>query len=235
MAKQKTGLELGNNIHVADNSHTHEVFRANGTIYIVVKDSYDNDILKPKEYSNNKGIIIAASFIGLLVLLGVYYYTPTVWKDNSESLIADTTANNEYIDSINNDIIPEVELTQIVKEPEKEQAQKENETNMKTENPEPHPQPVAKVESHDEVFKRASREKDWDEMLSLARKGYEPACGAMAKHYVSSPASLENHCRAYHWAQKSPNRDKIYVIDVLTKYGFLVDGRPVTECNILNY
>ncbi len=38
LAEQKTGLKLGRNSHVADESHNHEVFMANGTYYIIVKD-----------------------------------------------------------------------------------------------------------------------------------------------------------------------------------------------------
>lgn len=46
LAEEKTGLDLGNNSYVADKSHNHEVFKTNGTYYIIVKDG--SKIEKPE-------------------------------------------------------------------------------------------------------------------------------------------------------------------------------------------
>lgn len=70
---------------------------------------------------------------------------------------------------------------------------------------------------------------DWESLRSLAKKGDVATCGALAKHYVTGPATTDNHCRAFYWAQKSSESDKKYVMDVLDKYGFLVNGKPSVE------
>ncbi len=70
---------------------------------------------------------------------------------------------------------------------------------------------------------------NWEGVRSLAKKGDVAACGALAKHYATSAACVENHSQAYYWAQKSAEADKKYVMDLLEKYGFVVNGKPTVE------
>lgn len=70
---------------------------------------------------------------------------------------------------------------------------------------------------------------DWEGVRSLAKKGDVAACGALAKYYVTSFATSENHKQAYHWALRASDADKKYVMDILEKYGFLVNGKPMAE------
>lgn len=70
---------------------------------------------------------------------------------------------------------------------------------------------------------------DWEGVRSLAKKGDVAACGALAKHYATSAATVDNHSKAYYWAQKSAETDKKHVMDILEKYGFVVDGKPTVE------
>lgn len=90
------------------------------------------------------------------------------------------------------------------------------------------------IETDESIFSRASLNKDWNTILDLAKKRYTPACGKLARYYIGKEANQENHCRAYYWAKKAAKNDKDYVMDVLQKYGFLIDGEPVTSCDI-NY
>lgn len=231
LAKKETGLSLDNKDKVADNSHNHEIFKANGTIYFIVKDGskieepspHDEPIDKPDPNiiitESNKGMIIAAAIIGAFILLGIIFYNSSSKTDASDiASVADTI---EYEDSVDGEGEETSDISEIIEEPIAEEPTKTEEKK----------EPEKPKVTDEELFYQASRKSDWTAMLSLARKGYEPACGAMAKHYVSSSATSENHCRAYYWAQQSSREDKAYVIDVLTKYGFLVDGRPVTECD----
>lgn len=87
----------------------------------------------------------------------------------------------------------------------------------------------------EEQFQKARGNENWVLMRELAKIGYKPACGALAIHYLSSSATSENHCRAYYWAKRSSLSDMKRVMDVLTKYGFLVEGTPVAPCDNIIY
>lgn len=84
MAEQKTGLELGTNNHVADNSHNHEVFKANGTYYIIVKDGSRIEKPEPPHPEPpvpdpipvpNNWKLIGLAVIGFVILLGFWYFS----------------------------------------------------------------------------------------------------------------------------------------------------------------
>lgn len=87
-----------------------------------------------------------------------------------------------------------------------------------------------------EQFQKAIDTEDWAQMRALAKLGYRPACGALARHYVSLPVSTENSCRAWHWAQCSSKADRMYVVNELKKTPFFDDnGNPVPECDNIIY
>ena len=74
-----------------------------------------------------------------------------------------------------------------------------------------------------------------DSLYSLAKGGNVDACGKLARLYLANEATQENHCRAYYWANKATDKDKTYVMDILEKYGFLVNGEPTSTCENLEY
>lgn len=74
-----------------------------------------------------------------------------------------------------------------------------------------------------------------DSLYSLAKGGNVDACGKLARRYLANEANTENHCRAYYWANKASDDDKAYVMGVLEKYGFLLNGEPVTPCDNIKY
>lgn len=74
-----------------------------------------------------------------------------------------------------------------------------------------------------------------DSLYSLAKGGNVDACGKLARRYLANKSTIENHCRAYYWANKASESDKKYVMDVLEKYGFLESGEPATPCNNIKY
>lgn len=74
-----------------------------------------------------------------------------------------------------------------------------------------------------------------DSLYSLAKGGDVDACGKLARRYLESTATLEDHCRAYYWANKASDDDKAYVMSVLEKYGFLLNGEPATPCDNIKY
>ena len=74
-----------------------------------------------------------------------------------------------------------------------------------------------------------------DSLYALAKEGNIDACGKLARRYLASEATQENHCRAYYWANKATDKDKTYVMDILEKYGFLVNGEPTSTCENLEY
>ena len=73
LSREKTGLDLGNNSHIADTSHNHEVFKANGTYYFVVKDgsrigkTEDQETPRPKPKPKWKRIALAV--VGVFIVL----------------------------------------------------------------------------------------------------------------------------------------------------------------------
>ena len=95
-------------------------------------------------------------------------------------------------------------------------------------------EPPKQEANNEDLFYKASKSEDWELMHDLAKEGYAPACGALAIHFVNSPTK-ENHCRAYYWAKKAPASDKANVMDLLEKYGFLVNGEPVAICDNIIY
>lgn len=92
-----------------------------------------------------------------------------------------------------------------------------------------------KQPTDEEVYNKASKSNDWETMLALAKKGYTPACGILARHYVDLAATRDSYCRAYYWAKKASKSDRDYVMNILKKWGFLVNGEPVTTCDNINY
>ncbi len=232
LAEQKTGLKIGNNKHVADKSHSHEVFKANGTYYVIVKDG--SEIEKPEpphpepptpapDPDFNKWMKIGAVIVGLLVVFAVWKNIPVTPESPTEPVPADTVVVED----------PEgkkdtLSQSQREKEPQKDvnPSKQKEEKQIVEKQPE---QVVQPKETDEQIYSRALQNGDWTTMRKLANKGYTAACGALAKHYVTSSATSENHKQAYNWAQRASGADKKYVMDILEKYGFLVNGKPVVE------
>ena len=76
---------------------------------------------------------------------------------------------------------------------------------------------------------------EMDSLYTLAKEGNIDACGKLARYYVHSAATTENHCHAYYWANRASEEDRTYVMDILEKYGFLIDGEPITKCDDIMY
>ena len=224
LAEQKTGLKLGRNSHVADNSHNHEEFKANGTYYIIVKNG--SEIEKPEPPHPEpptpdpvpvfyKWIKIGAAVIGLIVVFAVWKNIEVKPKTATDPAPVDTVVGVKT-DTTTKDSLKIEKPTnpQIIVKP----------------SPVKQPEPVVQPEETDEqIYSRALQNGDWTTMRKLANKGYTAACGALAKHYVTSEATSENHKQAYNWALRASAADKKYVMDILEKYGFLVNGKPVVE------
>lgn len=224
LAEQKTGLKLGTNNHVANNSHNHEVFKANGTYYIIVKDG--SRIEKPEPPHPEpptpdpvpvfyKWIKIGAAVIGLIVVFAVWKNIEVKPKTATDPAPVDTVVGVKT-DTTTKDSLKIEKPTnpQIIVKP----------------SPVKQPEPVVQPEETDEqIYSRALQNGDWTTMRKLANKGYTAAYGALAKHYVTSEATSENHKQAYNWALRASAADKKYVMDILEKYGFLVNGKPVVE------
>ena len=226
LAEQKTELKLGRNSHVADNSHNLEVFKANGTYYIVVKDGSRIERPEPPHPEppvpdpvpvSNKWMKIGLAVIGAFIAFVVWMNSGSTQESVSEPIPADTIPV-VIIDSLKeNSPSPTPEPT-----PQEEKEVK----------PSPVKQPESVVqpkETDEQIYNRALQNGDWTTMRKLANKGYTAACGALAKHYVTSEATSENHKQAYNWALRASAADKKYVMDILEKYGFLVNGKPVVE------
>lgn len=225
LAEQKTGLKLGRNSHVADNSHNHEVFKANGTYYIIVKNG--SEIEKPEPShpeppvpdpvpNSNKWMKIGAVIIGLLVVFAVWKNSGSAQESVSEPIPADSIPV-VIIDTL------EAPRPAPVPTPQEEKEVKPS--------PVKQPEPVVQPKETDEqIYNRALQNGDWTTMRKLANKGYTAACGALAKYYVAiEPATDETHKQAYKWALRASDADKKYVMDILEKYAFLVNGKPVVE------
>lgn len=226
LATKKTGLTLGNNAQVADGSHAHEIFQANGTLYFVVKDGSkieksqspkpphpvpDSNPLKWKRIGLTLGVVIILS---LLVGGGLQKCTNTS-SVNADTLEIDAVPEPNDIDTAKI-IMPSV----LIKQPAQENpasSKQERETPAKVEQPK---------ETNEQIYNRALKNSDWGVISTLAKGGYTLACGALARHYL---ANSENHSQAYYWAQRASNADRQYVMDILEKYGFLVNGKPVIE------
>ena len=174
--------------------------------------------LDPKSHSQSSPFSkVLVGLVAFVLLIGFL-----IWRNNSSEVVPSKT------DVIDTDtvapVIMPVDTGTIPTRPSgKEEAIKK---------PSVTEEPI--IETDESIFSRASLNKDWYTILGLARKGYTPACGKLARYYISREANQENHCRAYYWANKAAKSDKDYVMNVLQKYGFLVNGEPVTSCDI-NY
>ena len=240
LAKQKTGLDIGDNNHVVDDNHTHEIFKSNGTVYFVLKDGAkifkpmpprDENIKPPtpepepapKTSSINKNV-----YIGLLVfivlVIGIFVFN----NQSSQPVTQEPTLT----DSIAPEDLEPITNTDDTNNDTEEG--KETGSNVPVIE-EPHIVEPPKQPTDEEVYNNASKNNDWETMLVLAKKGYTPACSILARHYVSLAATGENHCRAYYWAKKASKSDRDYVMNILEKYGFLVNGEPVSTCDNINY
>lgn len=222
LSREKTGLDLGNNSHIADTSHNHEVFKANGTYYFVVKDgsrigrTEDQETPRPKP----KWKRIALAVIGVLVVL-------VVWM-NLGSETEQTPDPSPTPDPVPVIISSDTQKSEQTKG-EKRQAPKEEVKQKPLEQKETAAQPK---ETNEQKYNRALRGGDWATMRKLANGGYKPACGALARHYVDYKGyegSKEDHTQAYYWALRSSASARKYVMDILEKYSFLVNGEPVIE------
>jgi len=234
LAEQKTGLELGNNSHVADNSHNHEVFKTNGTYYIVVKDGSKIEKLEPPEPSrpeptpipdSNIWKKIGLTVIGVFVVLLIYYGSKTEPVSDPSPADTDTVVINPDTPKTVPAVSPDSPKNEPTKGEEPATPQKE----VKQEPVKQQETVVQPKETNEQKYNRALKDGDWTTMRKLANEGYTAASGALAKHYVTSTATSENHKQAYYWAQRASGADKKYVMDILEKYGFLVNGKPVVE------
>jgi serine/threonine protein kinase len=240
LSRQKTGLDIGNNSHVADTSHNHEVFKANGTYYIVVKDG--SRIEKPKAPEpphppvpdpdpdsniwKKIGLAVVCAIV-IIVILVVWMIPEAKTEPVSDPIPADT--DNVLVNPVIPQTEPEVSPDTPKNEPKKVA---DPSTPQKEVKQEPVKQQVIVVqpkETNEQKYNRALKDGDWATIRKLANEGYTAASGALAKHYVTSTATSENHKQAYYWAQRASGADKKYVMDILEKYGFLVNGKPVVE------
>jgi len=220
MAEQKTGLELGTNNHVADNSHNHEIFKANGTYYIIVKDGSRIERPEPPHPEPPapdpvpafyRWMKIGAVIIGLLVVFAVWKNIPVTPESPTEPVPADTVV---VVDS------EEKEGTSPQSQQEKEPQSVVNPNVTKKEKQPVANQPETEVqpeETDEQMYNRAQQSGDWDTMNKLGNKDYTPACEALAEHFVK----LQDFNSAYYWALKSSKGTRQKIINICAQYGHL--------------
>lgn len=175
------------------------LYRTNGTLYFVEEK-------KPAPPTPIwKYIKIGAMVIGLImtiVLINEIYHSCSENKQEVgpvEDLIAD-----EPVDS--------VEMPVQIVSPSKSEDPQQSSTTEKKE-----PSNANPVElTNEDKYQLSKTQNDWTAMTSLARKGYKPACGALAKHYIEIDGNL-----AKEWALKSSADDKLFVLKQLRNNGFL--------------
>jgi len=206
------------------------VFKANGTYYIVVKDGskivvpppvqphpepkQEPDYVPEPDPDSNNWKLIGLGVIGAFVALVVWMNSGATKNPVPEPVIEDTAV---------------VEIPETFEKEQNSTQETIPQIEAKPSPVEQEPAVVQPKETDEQIFNRALKDGDWATMRKLGNKGYMAACGALARHYVTSTATSENHKQAYNWALRASDADKKYVMDILEKYGFLVNGKPVVE------
>lgn len=216
--------------------------RVNNDLYQYIIDKISTDIVVDVTFEKEENVVVPEPdptpnntlqkiIVGVCIIIGLYVLYYTFIKDSSGSMPTPSAIEAEA-DSIESEYVGDYETEELQtsfdtnevintpKDSEKEQLTPVEDT--------------PKQETNEDLFYKASKSSDWESMRVLAKKGYAPACGALAIHFVNSP-TRENHCRAYYWAKKAPASDKAIVMDLLEKYGFLVNGEPVATCDNIIY
>lgn len=169
---------------------------------------------KKKEKRIERSLYLVAFLC--LGIFSYFYYFSDKDRDSLDKNSVELTTNE---DSLSN-------LKEIYKENlEKTEKADISQSESKPEKPEKKEVTAVKTsrDINAELFQEAQDSRDWQMMRTLAKNGYRPACGALARHYVEykgASATIEDHCRAYHWANLSSKEDKKYVIDILKKFDF---------------
>jgi serine/threonine protein kinase len=198
-------------------------FETNGTLYFI-------ETAKPPVPPKSKWKWILVACI-IIISLGVNMLRLCNGKETEVS------PNNE--DSVSKTVVKKDSGTTVkpVIEKKENNDKKEIVEVKKAENTNTE-EPVQAKMTEEEIYTLAIQANDWKSMRTLAKKNYAPACGALAKHYVNDieyPTQIDL-CRAYYWALKSSDKDRIAVINSLKKqYFFASDGKPAYPCDNIDY
>lgn len=187
-------------------------------------DTKNQTLILPKDRNSKNKKVFVGILVGVVLLTGVVMLSNKSSQPVSPETIQTDSIITEEIDieASSNDQIP---INDEADKPKTPEDKKENVTGNTGE-----PKKTQEPKDTDEdIYNRALQTNDWGTMEALARKGYTPACGALAWHYVPphSERTTENLSQAYFWAQKASKNDRDDVMEILKRCGFiLANGKP---------
>lgn len=218
LARKKTGDGLTDTSNPA--SH---IFTTNGTLYFI-------EMEKPPVPPKPKWKWILVSGI-IIISLGINMLRMCDGKKTEDSpKEVDTVSKIEVKKDSGTTVKPIIEKKENNDKKEVVETKKAEDTNTE--------EPVQAKMTEEEIYTVALQANDWKSMRNLAKRSYTPACGALAKHYVNDieyPTQTDL-CKAYYWALKSSDKDRVEVINSLKKqYFFASDGQPAYPCDNIDY